>query len=68
MDPHPDTTACVERLRAALAAHGIRLPSLGVDLPGFAASYGAGPLVSLGNCNRETATALTEVLRKAADA
>ncbi|MEU1706433.1 hypothetical protein ABZ478_13645 [Streptomyces sp. NPDC005706] len=29
----------MEELRAALAAHGITLPSLRVDLPSFAATY-----------------------------
>jgi hypothetical protein len=59
-------TLCVEELRDALAAHGITLPSLRVDLPSFAASYRppAG-LISLGNCNTATARRLAEVLRKA---
>ncbi|MEU9498637.1 hypothetical protein [Streptomyces sp. NPDC048196] len=43
------------------------LPSLGVDLPGFAGSS-ALPLVALGNCNAETARRLTDVLHKAAAA
>ncbi|MEU9980498.1 hypothetical protein [Streptomyces sp. NPDC050856] len=50
---------CVEELRAALAAHGITLPSLGRD-------YGTPPLVILGNCNLATAHALAGVLREAA--
>ncbi|MFH9677158.1 hypothetical protein ACH4L5_33455 [Streptomyces sp. NPDC017405] len=62
----PDVIRCVEELRAALALHGITLPSLRVDLPSFAGTYDppAG-LVTLGNCNTATAQALT-VLRKAA--
>ncbi|MGW4597069.1 hypothetical protein ACWEOA_17430 [Streptomyces sp. NPDC004457] len=62
-----DVTLCVEDLRAALALHGITLPSLRVDLPGFAGTYAppAG-LVTLGNCNTATARALAAVLRKAA--
>ncbi|MFG2532619.1 hypothetical protein [Streptomyces sp. NPDC048516] len=64
-DPHDEVHASVEELRTALKDHGITLPSLGVDLPGFAAVYGV-PLVALGNCNATTARALTEVLRKAA--
>lgn len=58
---------CVEELRAALALHGITLPSLGLDLPTFAGTYTppAG-LVSLGNCNTATARALTAALRRAA--
>ncbi|GAA2577889.1 hypothetical protein GCM10010424_23690 [Streptomyces lienomycini] len=60
-------TRCVEELRAALALHGITLPSLGLDLPTFAGTYTppAG-LVSLGNCNTATARALTAALRRAA--
>ncbi|MFC7895352.1 hypothetical protein [Streptomyces sp. NPDC057381] len=65
MDPH-DTTSQVEQLRAALAAHGITLPSLGTDLPTFASAYRTPPLIALGNCNVETARALTAVLREAA--
>ncbi|QIP70970.1 ATP-binding protein [Streptomyces sp. VN1] len=62
-----DTTLCVESLRAALAGHGITLPSLGVDLPSLAGSYRPPVgLVSLGNCNLQTARRLTEVLREAA--
>ncbi|MEV7390904.1 hypothetical protein [Streptomyces sp. NPDC091215] len=69
-DPSPtayDVTLCVEDLRAALADHGISLPSLRVDLPSFAGRYAppAG-LVALGNCNTATARALATVLRKAA--
>ncbi|MFE9097195.1 hypothetical protein [Streptomyces sp. NPDC007264] len=70
MPPQPtpyDTTLCVEELRAALAAHGITLPSLRVDLPSFAAEYrGPAGLIALGNCNTATARKLAEVLRKAA--
>ncbi|MEV5142877.1 hypothetical protein AB0L14_00185 [Streptomyces sp. NPDC052727] len=62
-----DVTLCVEDLRAALALHGITLPSLRVDLPSFAGTYTppAG-LVTLGNCNTATARALAAALRKAA--
>ncbi|WP_329220354.1 hypothetical protein OG352_26755 [Streptomyces sp. NBC_01485] len=73
MTPHPgtntgtDTETAVAELRAALAANGITLPSLGVDLPTFASTYYAQPLVALGNCNAAAARALTVVLRKAAD-
>ncbi|MDG9720919.1 hypothetical protein [Streptomyces sp. DH24] len=66
MHPHHDTETCVDQLRAALEAHGITLPSLGVDLPTFASAYPTPPLVALGNCNAETARALTAVLRRAA--
>jgi hypothetical protein len=61
-----EADACVEELRAALAAHGITLPSLGVDLPAYASRCPARPLVALGNCNLLTARALTTALRKGA--
>lgn len=62
-----DVTLCVEELRAALALHGIKLPSLTVHLPSFAARYGESTgLVALGNCNMTTARALAAVLKKTA--
>jgi hypothetical protein len=61
-------TLCAEELRNALAAHGITLPSLRVDLPSFAGAYRPPVgLIALGNCNTATAWTLTEVLRKAAE-
>jgi acetylornithine deacetylase/succinyl-diaminopimelate desuccinylase-like protein len=69
MPTHPtapdDVHDLAEELRTALKDNGITLPSLGVDLPSFAGSYGV-PLVALGNCNAATAHQLAEVLRKAA--
>ncbi|KUM74804.1 hypothetical protein J7F01_00445 [Streptomyces sp. ISL-22] len=62
--PHEADTQ-VEQLRAALAANGVTLPSLRVDLPSLTA-LPARPLVALGNCNLATVQALTAVLRKAA--
>ncbi|MGA5438955.1 hypothetical protein ACPCKW_05365 [Streptomyces griseoincarnatus] len=53
-------------MRTALAAHGITLPSLGVDLPSFASRCPVRPLIALGNCNLLTAQALTAALRKGA--
>lgn len=62
-----DTSLCTEELRAALAEHGITLPSLRVDLPSFAGARGTtGGLVALGNCNVATARKLAAVLREAA--
>ncbi|MET9576762.1 hypothetical protein ACLQ2D_24670 [Streptomyces sp. DT199] len=61
-----EADACVEELRAALAAHGITLPSLGIDLPAFASRRPTRPLIALGNCNLLTAEALTAALRKGA--
>ncbi|WP_432071982.1 hypothetical protein [Streptomyces wuyuanensis] len=69
MCPRHDTTDaddCVEQLRSALAAHGITLPSLGVDLPTFAARCPTRSLIALGNCNVPTARALVAALRKGA--
>ncbi len=61
---HEATTEVAE-LQAALKAHRITLPSLGLDLPSVVQTYGP-PLVELGNCNLDTARALTAALRKAA--
>ncbi|WP_416977063.1 hypothetical protein [Streptomyces sp. T028] len=61
-----DSIACVEELRAALALHGITLPSLRIDLATFASPYRQS-LVALGNCNPATARELAAVLRKAAE-
>lgn len=61
--PH-DVHECVEQLRTALAAHGINLPSLGVDPLTLTSS--SPPLVALGNCNTATALKLAAVLREAA--
>ncbi|MFB8246602.1 hypothetical protein ACFC5X_16355 [Streptomyces sp. NPDC055952] len=59
-----EADACVEELRGALAAHGITLPSLGLDLPAFASRRPTRPLIALGNCNLLTAEALAAALRK----
>ncbi|MFG2375910.1 hypothetical protein ACGFY9_31120 [Streptomyces sp. NPDC048504] len=58
-------TSEVAELQAALKANGIILPSLGLDLPSVVQTYGP-PLVELGNCNLDTARALTTALLKAA--
>ncbi|MFI9049530.1 hypothetical protein [Streptomyces sp. NPDC053427] len=62
---HDDVDDCAEALRAALAANGITLPSLGTDLPAYAGNYRLS-LIALGNCNTATARKLTAALRKAA--
>ncbi|MFF8842555.1 hypothetical protein ACF08N_07445 [Streptomyces sp. NPDC015127] len=64
MHDHSEADDCAADLRAALAEHGITLPSLGVDLPTFAARYPTRPLIALGNCNLLTARALVAALRK----
>ncbi|WP_055487068.1 hypothetical protein [Streptomyces sp. WMMB 322] len=51
-------------LRTALEAHGITLPSIGVEPAAFA-NRPSLPLVALGNCNVRTARALAAVLRTA---
>ncbi|MEV0410388.1 hypothetical protein AB0I68_06120 [Streptomyces sp. NPDC050448] len=53
------------QLRAALAAHGITLPSLDLHLPSYASTYRTPPLLALGNCNVDTATRLAAALRVA---
>jgi hypothetical protein len=55
---------CVSDLRTALAAHGITLPSVGVEPAAFA-NRPSLPLVALGNCNVDTARRLAAVLRTA---
>ncbi|MFF9401066.1 MULTISPECIES: hypothetical protein [unclassified Streptomyces] len=63
-----DIDADVRVLRGALAAHGITLPSLGVDPLTLAGGAGQPQLVALGNCNAATARRLADVLRTAAEA
>ncbi|HEY9328281.1 MAG TPA: hypothetical protein VIS09_08605 [Streptomyces sp.] len=61
-----DIGADIDALRAALTAHGITLPSLGVDPLTLAARTTRPPLIALGNCNAATARRLAEALRPAA--
>ncbi|MEU9081625.1 hypothetical protein [Streptomyces sp. NPDC048357] len=65
-DPAHDREAieALRQLRAALAAHGITLPSLDLHLPSYASSYRTPPLISLGNCNAGTAQRLAAALAK----
>ena len=56
----------IDALRTALAAHGITLPSLGVDPLTLAARTTRPPLIALGNCNAATARRLAEALRPVA--
>ncbi|MET9952882.1 hypothetical protein ABZ135_15200 [Streptomyces sp. NPDC006339] len=60
-----DITPDIDQLRSALAAHGITLPSLGVDPLTLAGTSVRPPLVALGNCTVATARHLTQVLHKA---
>ncbi|MFF8913900.1 hypothetical protein ACF08M_11365 [Streptomyces sp. NPDC015032] len=64
--PGYDISTDIDALRAAFAAHGIALPSLGVDPLTLAWWAPRPPLVALGNCNAVTARRLAEVLRTAA--
>ncbi|MCX4676539.1 hypothetical protein OG413_14735 [Streptomyces sp. NBC_01433] len=64
--PGYDIGADVDALRAALAVHGITLPSLGVDPLTLAGCATRPQLVALGNCNVATARRMAEVLRSAA--
>ncbi|MET9319869.1 hypothetical protein ABZX75_06670 [Streptomyces sp. NPDC003038] len=65
MSDHPHDREAIDalnQLRAALAAHGIVLPSLDIHLPSYASSYGTPPLITLGNCNVATARLLVTAL------
>ncbi|MFF2326901.1 MULTISPECIES: hypothetical protein [unclassified Streptomyces] len=64
--PAYDIRTDIGALRAALAAHGVVLPSLGVDPLTLAGDTARPPLVALGNCSVVTARRLAEVLRAAA--
>ncbi|MFE7409521.1 hypothetical protein [Streptomyces laurentii] len=66
-DESEDIQADVGVLAAALATHGITLPSLGLDVVTLAGATVQPPLVALGNCTVENARRLIEVLKKAAD-
>jgi hypothetical protein len=59
-DPYRLAIVGAERLRAALARHGITLPSLRGSSP----EYGR-PWVELGGCGAEVAEQLAELLEKA---
>ncbi|WP_328926691.1 hypothetical protein OG429_20220 [Streptomyces sp. NBC_00190] len=65
MSDHTHDREAIEaltRLRAALAAHGITLPSLDLHLPSYASSHRTPPLIALGNCNPATARLLATAL------
>ncbi|MFI8390586.1 hypothetical protein [Streptomyces sp. NPDC085540] len=67
MSDHPhdrEATAALAALRAALAAHGITLPSLHLHLLSYAGRYDSPPLISLGNYNAATAQRLAAALAK----
>ncbi|MBA2947650.1 hypothetical protein [Streptomyces himalayensis] len=65
-DPLSEAANAVRELNESLAACGITLPSLRIDLPSCGFSATPRPLVELGRCNLETARRLTLVLREAA--
>ncbi|WP_343246161.1 hypothetical protein [Streptomyces sp. SID5785] len=56
----------VEKVRSALAAAGIVLPSLGLD-PGSIARSSPCPLVELGRCSVDAASRLAAVLLASQD-
>ncbi|MCY0934182.1 hypothetical protein [Streptomyces sp. H34-S4] len=65
MSDHPhdrEATTALENLRAALAGHGITLPSLDLHLLSYAGRYASPPLIALGNCNPATAQRLATAL------
>ncbi|MFJ6480893.1 MULTISPECIES: hypothetical protein [unclassified Streptomyces] len=65
MSDHANDRVAIEALtalRTALAAHGITLPSLDLDLLSYAGRYDSPPLITLGNCNAATAQRLADAL------
>ncbi|MGW6707567.1 hypothetical protein ACWGDE_22130 [Streptomyces sp. NPDC054956] len=65
MSDHPhdrEATDALDRLREALASHGIVLPSLDLHLLSYAGRYATTPLIALGNCNAATAQRLADAL------
>ncbi|CAM5517379.1 hypothetical protein SAVIM338S_03883 [Streptomyces avidinii] len=67
MSDHPHDHEAITRLaelRTALASHGITLPSLDLHLLSYSGRYASPPLISLGNCNLDTAQRLTAALAK----
>ncbi|MFC1417048.1 hypothetical protein [Streptacidiphilus cavernicola] len=61
-DPYRLAIVAAERLRAALAIHGLAIPSLRGSHPARDV-----PFVELGGCSAEAAEALASVLEKAAE-
>jgi hypothetical protein len=62
-----DAEEAVAELRDALAANGLRLPSLALDLASVARESPC-PHVTLGGCSPELAARLAAVLRRKAGA
>ncbi len=60
-DPYRLAIVAAERLRAALTAHGINVPSLRGSYPARDV-----PFVELGGCSADVADALASVLEKGA--
>jgi hypothetical protein len=61
-DPYRLAIVAAERLRAALAGHGIGIPSLRGSHPAMTT-----PMVELGGCTAEIAESLAAVLEKKVD-
>ncbi|MFF9753380.1 hypothetical protein ACF1FC_11305 [Streptomyces sp. NPDC014344] len=66
-NPLASALAVSDELSAALALHGITLPSLGPELASCTTSTAHRPLLELGRVNLSTAHRLTTVLTDAAD-
>ncbi|WP_331462007.1 hypothetical protein [Streptomyces sp. KMM 9044] len=66
-NPLASALAVSDELSAALALHGIILPSLGPELASCTTSTVHRPLLELGRVNLSTAHRLTAVLTNAAD-
>ncbi|MEU5308934.1 hypothetical protein [Streptomyces sp. NPDC021562] len=67
-NPLASALAVSDELSAALALHGITLPSLGPDLASCTTTALHRPLLELGRVNLSTARRLTAVLTVAAEA
>ncbi|WP_395573033.1 hypothetical protein [Streptomyces sp. BK79] len=66
-NPLASALAASDELSAALARHGITLPSLGPDLASCTTTTVHRPLLELGRVNLSTAHRLTAVLTDVAD-
>ncbi|MFB6787754.1 hypothetical protein ACFCWT_13880 [Streptomyces olivaceus] len=66
-NPLASALAVSDELSAALARHGITLPSLGPDLASCTTAVVHRPLLELGRVNLPTAHRLTAVLTEVAD-
>jgi hypothetical protein len=64
--PHQQAARTLNQLRAALAVHGVSVPSLGLDVLSLSQPH-TRPLIELGRINLGTARLLTRALGGAAE-